>query len=130
MKKYIGPNESEIQQSVVAWWALAHRGLGVNRESRLFHVANGGFRSRRTAGRLKAEGVRKGIADFLLLIPRSGYHGLAIEMKRPGGHLRPEQTEFLRDLVADGYCTAVCFSLDDAIKVLTHYLTKLPQRPA
>lgn len=123
MKKYISPNESEIQQSVVLWWALAHRGLGVARESRLFHVPNGGFRSRRTAGRFKAEGVRKGIADFLLLVPRGPYHGLAIEMKRPGGALRPEQKEFLADLTADGYCTSVCFSLDDTIKVLTHYLT-------
>lgn len=120
--KYRGPNESEIQQSVVQWWALAHKGLGISRESRLFHVPNGGYRSARTAGRMKAEGVRKGVADFLLLVPRAGYHGLAVEMKRPGGRLRPEQEDFLRDLLADGYCTAVCFSLDDAIRSLTFYL--------
>lgn len=128
--KYIGPNEEEIQISVVQWWALAHRGLGIANESRLFHVPNGGYRSRRTAGRMKAAGVRKGVADFLLLVPRGGYHGLAIEMKRPGGILRPEQKEFLQGLLADGYVTAVCFSLDDAMRSISYYLKLTKPAPA
>lgn len=123
-----GPTESAIQISVCQWWAYAHKGLGVAKESRLFHVPNGGHRSARTAGRMKQEGVRRGVADFLLLVPRGTFHGLAIEMKRPGGRLRPEQEEFLRDLLADGYCTAVCFSLEDAARALTFYL-KIPNRP-
>jgi len=55
-----------------------------------FAVPNGGSRgdsekSARIQGALmKAEGVKKGVADCCLPVARHGYHGFFIEMKRPG----------------------------------------------
>lgn len=121
-------SESQIQRAVIRWWGFAHRGLGVASESRLFSIPNGGKRSIITASIMKAEGARKGAVDFMLLVPRGGYHGLLLEMKRPGGQLTPEQKQFLKDHLDDGYGTAVCFTSEQAINVITFYL-RLPAKP-
>jgi len=47
----------------------------------LFAIPNGGHRSKAQAGKLKAEGVRAGVADLCLPIARRGYNALYIEMK-------------------------------------------------
>jgi len=47
----------------------------------LYHIPNGGYRYKTTARRLKAEGVKAGVPDICLPVPRGGYHGLYIEMK-------------------------------------------------
>ena len=47
----------------------------------LFAIPNGGHRSKAQAGKLKAEGVRKGVADLCLPVARHGYNALYIEMK-------------------------------------------------
>lgn len=123
-----GPNESEIQQAVITWWAFAHRGLGVKNENRLFAIANGGFRSARTGARLKKEGVRAGICDLILLVPRGDCHALCIEMKRPGGRLQENQFAFLKDVITDGYATAVAYSVDEARRVIETYLKLQPSK--
>lgn len=56
----------------------------------------------------KSVGLEKGAPDVLVLEPRGGYHGLAIELKAPqGGQLYPEQEVWLRELRRRGYM-AVC----------------------
>ena len=58
----------------------------------LFAVPNGGDRNMLVAKKLKAEGVKKGVPDLCLPLPRGGYHGLYIEMKRQkNGRISPEQ---------------------------------------
>lgn len=118
-----GPgSESATQQAVIVWWAYAWRGLGVRDEARLFAVPNGGHRSKKTAAIMKAEGVRRGVADLLLLVPRAGFHGLAIEMKKKkGGRVTPEQAAFLHSLAADGYACKVCFTFDEARATIEGY---------
>ena len=64
----------------------------------LFHVPNGGHRNKATAGRLKAAGVKAGVPDLLLLVPRGRYHGMACELKMPGGRLSPSQRTWLEAL--------------------------------
>lgn len=49
----------------------------------LHHIPNGGARSKATAGRLKAEGVKAGIPDICLPVPKNGYGALYIELKVP-----------------------------------------------
>jgi len=74
-----------------------------------FHPANGGARSKATAGQMKAMGVRKGIPDLGIILPT----GMVawIEFKVGRGRLTPEQAEF-RDLMrARGVPFAECRSL-------------------
>lgn len=72
--------------------------------------------------RLQMEGVKAGVPDLLLLCPHGSFHGLALEMKIPGGRVSPAQQEFLQELRARGYCTAVCVGWDAAREVIENYL--------
>lgn len=86
------------------------------------HVPNGGLRSKATAAKMKAMGQKKGVWDWLLLAPRGRFHGMALELKSPGGHLTIEQVRFGEDLRERGYYTAVCVGWDAARKVIEDYL--------
>lgn len=90
----------------------------------LFAVPNGGLRTERTAGRLKAEGVRKGVPDIFLDVARGGYHGLRIELKAPGGRVQPSQREWLDGYVERGYMAAVCVGWLAARELIVEYLTE------
>lgn len=90
----------------------------------LFSVPNGGFRSARTAGRLYAEGLRKGVSDYMLPVPRRDYHGVFLELKRPARNalLSPEQRQWLTEVATWGYLAAVCWGWDAARVCLEWYL--------
>jgi hypothetical protein len=88
----------------------------------LFHVPNGGHRSKATAGRLKAAGVKAGVPDLLLLVPRGSYHGMACELKIPGGRLLPSQRAWLEALNRFGYYAVVAFGADEALEKFVAYL--------
>jgi hypothetical protein len=88
-------------------------------------VPNGGVRSPRTAGRMKAEGVRRGVVDVFLDVPKGGYHGLRIELKRPkGGSLTTEQREWIDGYRERGYRAEVCRGWDAARELIVEYLTE------
>lgn len=89
----------------------------------LFHVPNGGARDIQTAARLKKEGVVPGVPDYLLLVPRSGYHGMAIELKRRnGGVLSAAQIEIIELLNGHGYYAAVAGGWESARDLILQYL--------
>lgn len=90
----------------------------------LFHVPNGGHRSKATAGRLKAAGVKAGVPDLLLLVPRGRYHGMVCELKMPGGRLSPSQKAWLEALNRFGYYAVVAFGAEDAVEILIGYLSE------
>ena len=114
-------NESKAQRAVILWWHFANAGFHVP-EHLLFSVPNGGYRRPFEAKLLKEEGARSGVSDVKLLQPNKNYHGLALEMKSETGRLRPEQKEFLPDLSARKYWTAMCRSSEEAIEVISRYL--------
>lgn len=115
------PTESVEQQHLFQWAALqaaAHPELDM-----LYHIPNGGARSKATAGRLKAEGVRAGVPDLCLPVPRGRFHGLYIELKRQhGGQTSPAQRDWLDRLGAQGYAAAVCHGWEDAARTIMAYL--------
>ena len=111
----------EMEQQVVMQWARAMQNrwpeLGL-----LHHCPNGGSRNKREAARLKRMGVLAGVPDLHLPIARAGYIGLYIEMKYAAGRLQDSQKIFLTSAAAEmNYCV-VCYTADDAIEVLRHYL--------
>lgn len=115
------PTEEEEQTAVFSW---AELNLGRFPELRwLFHIPNGGKRSKREAARFRAAGVKAGVSDLFLPCPRGGYHGLWIEMKALDGRPSAEQKVFIRDMKTAGYAAVFCFGAEAAEAVITRYLT-------
>ena len=88
----------------------------------LYAVPNGGLRSKATAGRLKAEGVKAGVPDIALDIARKGYHGLRIELKIPPNTPSIEQIDWSHELTQQGYYVRLCTSWREAWNTLMTYL--------
>lgn len=88
----------------------------------LFHIPNGGKRDAREAARFKRMGVRAGVPDMFLPVPRGKYHGLFIELKAKGGKVSKNQTEWLKILAESGYAACVCFGFDEARRDIINYL--------
>ena len=62
----------------------------------LHHCPNGGKRDRVSAAVLKRQGVKAGVPDLHLPVPKGQYASLYIEMKYGDGRLQKEQKEFLK----------------------------------
>lgn len=113
--------ESQEQQLLFEWAALSS---GRWPELALmYHIPNGGSRSKAEAGRFKAEGVKAGVPDICLPVARGGYHGLYMELKRvKGGRVSPAQQGWIAALRDQGYCACVCKGWDDAAHIIKAYL--------
>lgn len=97
--------------------------------ARLYHVPNGGYRSAQTAGRLRQLGVRPGVFDLGLDLPRGPYHGWRGELKRQrGGAPSPAQLSEQEWLIGNGYWAEVHFGWEAARRDLLRYLA-LPRPP-
>lgn len=88
----------------------------------IFAVPNGGSRHPAVAGKLKAEGVKRGVSDICIPIARQGFHGAFIEMKFGKNKLTPEQKAFHQFLQDGGYLTGVAYTSYEAQKVIEGYL--------
>lgn len=88
----------------------------------MYHVPNGGFRAKATAGRLKAEGVKPGVPDVFLPVARKGYHGLYIEMKSAKGKLSMDQLKWIEALKKQGYYVVTCYGFNQAADVISDYM--------
>lgn len=88
----------------------------------LHHIPNEG---KRTNGDiLKAAGMKKGVPDLCLPVPRQGFHGLYIEMKFKKGRTTEEQKAFMKALQEQGYKVAVSYGAEEAREVIRHYLAR------
>ena len=117
------PLESEEQQMVVAWFRKCARSFGLD-PNLLLHPANEGKRTGRTAHTLAKMGLVAGTPDLFLAVPRKGFGGLWIEMKRVKKARVSEAQNAMLDLLDKaGYATAVCFGSAAAVKEITQYLS-------
>lgn len=113
-------SEDVIQAQVITW---AKRQVNVYPELvRLFHVPNGGQRHAAVAAKLRGQGVKPGVPDLCLPVPRFGCHGLWIEMKTQDGRVSAPQKDWIAFLRSAGYRVEVCRSFDEARDVLLGYL--------
>jgi len=90
------------------------------------HVPNEGNRSLQWNIKMKKLGLKKGATDLLYFDQMGVYNGLAIEMKSENGRLKKEQKDFLWCLEARRWKIAVCWSFEEAKKVLDIYYS-LPE---
>lgn len=88
----------------------------------VFAIPNGGQRSKATAGKLWAEGVRSGVPDVCIPIPRHGYMGAWMENKSAKGKVTTNQQAFLDFLGGAGYAIRICYSVDEQIAFIEWYL--------
>lgn len=113
--------ESLEQQQLITWASfMEHKYPELEL---LHHIPNGGKRTKSEAAKFRAEGVKPGVPDLCLPVPRSGYHGLYIEMKKHGGVISKEQSKWLSNLSGQGYLTAVCYGSEAAESILIDYLS-------
>ena len=117
------PTEHQIQVSFTQWWESFARSKGL--DPRLgFAIPNGGQRHYVVAAKLKAEGVKPGVPDWFIALPRQGYHGLFIEFKSEKGIQKGWQKGMANVLAERGYMVALCHSFEDARLVVLSYLGK------
>lgn len=86
------------------------------------HFANERRCSVMEGRKLKRMGVRKGVLDFFLAVPSSGYHGLWVELKVNKGKLTPEQIAFIERKNARGYLALAVWGHDAAKEAILCYL--------
>jgi hypothetical protein len=115
--------EHKLQCEVVAYWAVHGRP-----DLKLFAVANGELRHPSVALRLKAEGVRPGVADLCVILDggRTGW----MELKAKGGSMSDEQKGFARTVQINGHYWALVRSVDDAAYALAAWGALKPRREA
>ena len=115
------PAEFGLQCALITWAKL--------NEARwpelalLHHIPNGGHRHANVAAGLKRAGVKAGVPDLVLPIPRGGYPGLYLELKSPKGRLSKAQREWISALRHQGYRVEVVRSLEEGIAILEGYLS-------
>lgn len=125
--RYLISTESEEQIALFDWAEAESRRRPCLKL--LFHIPNGGKRNMATAVRLKREGVKAGVPDLLLPVPREGFHGLFIEIKRvKGGKTSEAQRWWLEQLKGMGYKAAVCRGWEEAAGMIADYLDNKGQR--
>lgn len=124
------PLESVEQQRLILW--ADHKRIGADTVgSFLFAIPNGGSRAKTTARfsseafRMKREGIRPGVPDLMLAVPKQGYAGLFIEMKRAVKSLSrvsPEQKIWHKRLSDIGYMVIVAYGAKEAMSAICEYL--------
>lgn len=85
-------------------------------------IPNGGKRDKKEAANLKRQGVKPGVSDIFLPLPRGKYHGLYIELKTKDGRPSTEQKEFISYVRKNGYAACVCYGTEEAITATKQYL--------
>ena len=88
----------------------------------MYHIPNEGKRSKVLGMILKAMGLKPGVPDLCLPVPRCGYGALYIEMKSRTGMPSADQKRWLVKLTRAGNCAVVCREWTAAAKFIEQYL--------
>ncbi|MBW3569689.1 MAG: VRR-NUC domain-containing protein [Gemmatimonadetes bacterium] len=130
------PSEHDIQVEVIRWakanveafpeLALLH---AIPNFARMAHAGKNAFR--------REEGMEPGVPDLHLPVARGGWFSLYIEMKRlrpratktkgvvlEPTRCTPDQQRWHGMLAAHGNRVAVCYTANEAVKLLRDYLTQ------
>lgn len=109
-------SESDIQKTVMSWARLQP-----NLKDLIFHIPNESPRSARYGKSLKDLGMKAGVSDLFIAMASHNYHGAWIELKSQEGLLSPAQNLFLQSMATQQYFTAVCHSIEEALKTIKWY---------
>ncbi len=119
-------NEPEHLEQVAFFdWSYTKHRIYPFFKKLLFAIPNGGQRSKAQAGKLKAEGVKSGVSDVILLYPARGFHYLCLEFKAGKNKQSDDQKLFEADVDEHGGCYQVVYSSREAQKVILWYLGRM-----
>ena len=88
-------------------------------------MPNGGFRNAKEAIGLARQGVKAGVFDLALDVARGGFHGLKIELKKPGGKCKvpsSEQLEYMTFCCQQGYYAFVSNDFEEVKQRIMDYM--------
>lgn len=88
----------------------------------LHHIPNGGKRNAAEAAHLKRLGVKAGVPDLFLPVPRGKCHGLYIELKAGKNKPTDAQRKWIDALAEQGYAAFICYDAAYARQVVETYL--------
>lgn len=124
-RNYIHQDEAIEQETLFTWSemkSVTHPELEL-----MFHVPNGGKRTKSEAARLKRQGVKAGVPDIFLPVPRGRYNGLWIELKSGRNTATSKQKEWIKRLREQGYAAEVCVGWECAVMAIETYLDIRPR---
>ncbi len=90
--------------------------------SLLFAIPNGEYRNKITAAKLQLSGVKSGVFDMFLPVPRGYSHGLWIELKIKPNKPTKAQLAWQLDMTLHNYMAIFCYSADEVISQIISYL--------
>ena len=112
--------ESDLQKSIIRWSKYSG---GAHSELKLLYaIPNGANVSGPNRIRLVAEGLKKGMPDLCLPVPRGNYGSLFLEVKTKTGTVKKEQKEIHKMLKDNRNCVRIVRDLFEAIDVIENYL--------
>lgn len=115
-------NHHESNEQIALFrWAAFQSGKYPELEL-MHHIPNGGRRDKATAKILRAEGVKAGVPDICLPVPRGSYHGMYIEMKYGKNKATANQEQWIHSLREQGYFAVVCYGWETAVEEIIRYL--------
>lgn len=116
--------EDDIQRATCQFWELCYPQTW----HMTFHPPNGlAAKNRKLAAIFKGLGVKPGVFDLVCVARRGPFNGFALELKAPRGSVSNSQAEWRARFIAEGWCTAICHSLDKALVAIRDY-NELPAR--
>ena len=119
-RKHRRDEEHQHQVALFDWARMAAQTIPVL--DLLYAIPNGGARSAVVGARLKAEGVKAGMQDVCLPVPRSHWASLYVELKTKDGKVSKEQLDKMAALERAGNLVAVCRGWLEARKTILEYL--------
>ena len=114
-------NEGQ-EQELIFQWAKLHYGKYPELARCMFAIPNGGTRIKKEAWALKRQGVKAGVSDITIQVPRGGYHGLWLELKVKPNKATEEQIKFLEAMKEQGYYTVIAYGALEAVDVIKRYM--------
>lgn len=109
-------SEDAIQIALMEWISL-HPYISPY----IIHIPNEGKRSISFGRKLKKMGMRSGVYDLFIAMPKHGYHGMWLELKSKKGKLSAKQIMFGKDMEKQNYLPCVAWSLEDAMNIIKLY---------
>lgn len=125
-------SEHDIQAAVFAWADVARATMP--ELDAMYGIINEGRRGRKQnpktgawyspeGARYKRQGMKAGMPDVCLPVPRGPFGALYVEFKKPGGRAAKHQRERHSVLAAAGNLVLIVDNFDDAVYALTKYLS-------
>ena len=120
-KRNTSPLEKDEQMLLFEWAEYAtitHPELAL-----MYAIPNGEYRPMKTAHNLHLQGVKAGVPDICLPVPRGNYGALYVELKRKrGGRVSEEQRAWIAALNRVRNKAVVCRGFDEAKQAIEQYL--------